>query len=105
MYYCLECTNKILMLEPVGKEDVETQKFFCRNCGLTLPCVIRFKNYNALAKLNYKAYKRFEKSCWFELMERWDEVEFQEEKEVFLTVIKRKRKEKEEREKYYYVLK
>ncbi|MBE6680216.1 MAG: hypothetical protein E7598_06825 [Ruminococcaceae bacterium] len=101
MYYCLECTNKILMIAPVKEGDVETRVFYCKNCKRTLPCVIRFKKYDALGKLDINEYRIFEQKCHLELIERWDEPEFQEEKEVFINAIKRKQKEKEDIEKLY----
>ena len=93
MYYCLECTNKLLMISPIEESDAETRVFFCKNCKRTLPCVIRFKNYDALAKLDINAYKDFEKMCSLELIEKWDDPQFQEEKEVFINARKRKQKE------------
>ena len=103
MYYCLECTNKMLMQEPICEDDVETRVFYCKNCGRTLPCVVRLKNYTALARLDTAAYKTFEKMCYWELMERWDEPQFQEEKEVFMGAIKRKQKEKKDLENLYNI--
>ncbi len=100
MYYCLECTNKILMHEHIGEDDVDTKVLFCKNCGRTLPCVIHIKNRSAVAKLNGLAYIEFEKMCLLELIERWDDPDFQEEKSIYMSAVGKKSKEKE---KHYYL--
>jgi len=38
------------------------------------------KNYTALAKLDTAAYKTFEKMCYWEFIERWDDPEFKKKK-------------------------
>ncbi len=103
MYYCLECTNKLLMKLPIKESDAETRVFFCKNCKRTLPCVIRFTNYDALSKLDNKAYDTFIKLCHLELLERWNEPQFQEEKEIFIYATKRKQMKKEEYKKMSYL--
>ena len=83
MYYCLDCMNKLLVFEPLLKSEVNTQSFVCGNCHKQLPCVISIKGY-AVAKINTKAHNRFLKLSSIELIERWNEENFQREKEIFI---------------------
>ena len=83
MYYCFDCTNNLLAEVPLVEFDVNTRILKCSNCKKLRPCIIDIKN-EAMGKLNFDACDRFFKSAMQEMLDRWDEPDFQEEKEIFI---------------------
>ena len=87
MFYCLECTNKCLTLEPLLDSEVNTEVFVCGNCLKELPCVISIKG-KSVVKISMKAHESFLKRSSIELIRRWNDEDFQKEKEIFIKAFK-----------------
>lgn len=88
MYYCLECTNKLLVLEPLLESEVNTEDLVCGNCSKKIPCVISIKG-KSIIKISMKAHERFIKKSSVEVLRRWSDKDFQKEKEIFIKAFNR----------------
>ena len=79
MYYCLACTNLFLAKKTLFEEEVETKVLYCHNCKKLLPCVTVIKS-SGIPKLDKPAFKKFIRQGAIEMIDRWDDADFQEEK-------------------------
>lgn len=83
MYYCFECTNKLLVRYPLEEFEVKTRMLTCSNCKELRPCVTTIKS-EAVGKIDFKAFDSFLRKGAIEMLDRWDDPDFQEEKRSIL---------------------
>lgn len=83
MFYCLACTNQLLVFEDLLESEINTEDLICSNCHKKLKCVISVKP-SAVGKIDMQAHDRFIKISSIELIERWNDEDFQREKEIFI---------------------
>ncbi len=88
MFYCLDCTNKLLVHAPLLETEVNTEEFICGNCRKKLPCVVSLKG-DAVFKISTQAHDNFLKLSSIELTNRWNDEDFQREKELFIKAFKK----------------
>lgn len=80
MRLCFACMNALMIKdEKILESEVKTKLLCCQHCNKKLPCVILIQR-KAAAKLDQNIFEEYIRKSNLELIERWGDLDFQEEK-------------------------